>query len=107
MGYWDDKKPPKENFATRDDIAKLETKLNKLINKEEKPSESGGKKLVKSVAHGLGDIGKSLASPENKRRIRISQMVEGHDNPLRTTKVENPIAGRGAGMKKHKISNAP
>ncbi len=34
----------------------------------------GGKKLGKAVIKGLGDVAKSLASPNNKRRMKIAQL---------------------------------
>jgi len=63
-----------------------------------------GRRLAKSVARGFGDIAKSLNSPENKRRMKIAQMVEGRNNPMRRIRVSNPIAGRKAGMHRRNIS---
>jgi hypothetical protein len=108
MSYWDGKRPPKENFATKDDIKKLEKDIAKLGKREGEPSTAGAAgKLVKGMAKGFGDVAKSLATPSTGRRMRIAQMVDGKNNPLRRTKVENPIAGRGAGIKRRRISNAP
>ncbi len=108
MGFWDDKKPPKENFATKNDIKKLEEDVQKLLKDKDQPDTKGAtSKLIKGMGRGLGDIAKSLGHPEDKRRMKIAQMVEGKHNPMRTTRVSNPIAGRGAGMKRHHISDAP
>ena len=107
MGFWDDKKPPKEDFANKEDIKKLQKDLDKLLKDKDEPDTKGAtQKLVGSIQHGFGDIAKSLSSNENKRRMRIAQMP-GKKAPIARTKVENPIAGRGAGIKKHHISNAP
>jgi len=108
MGFWDDKKPPKEDFSTKDDIKRLEKDIEE-IKKQTKPVQTQGAtgRLVKAVGRGMGDLASSLNSPENKKRMRIAQMVDGKHNPMRTTKVSNPIAGREAGMKRHRISNAP
>ena len=108
MGFWDGKKPKTEDFATKEDIKKLQNDIGKLLQDKDEPDTKGAtKKLIGGIARGLGDIGKSLASPENKRRMRIAQNVEGKNNPMRTTKVRNPIAGKNAGIRKHKISYAP
>jgi len=33
--------------------------------------------------------------------------MPGSKPPIARSKISNPIAGRGAGIKKHRISNAP
>src|SRR4030042_2082367 len=105
--FWDGKRPEQESFATKDDIKDLEKKIDNMAKKDEPVQTQGAaRKLVGGLAHGLGDIGRSLASPENKKRMRIAQMP-GRKPPIARTKVENPIAGRGAGIKKRRISNAP
>lgn len=70
---------------------------------------SGGTKvgLVGNVARGFGNIARSLSTPRNKRRMRIAQMVDGKDAPMRRVRVQNPIAGKMAGMNHHKVSDAP
>ncbi len=108
MGFWEDKRPKKEVFATRDDIRKLQRDIERLAKDKDQPNTGGATgKLVKGMARGFGDVAKSLATPSTGRRMRIAQMVEGKHNPMRTTRVENPIAGRGAGIKRRRISNAP
>jgi len=108
MGFWSDKKPKPENFATTEDIKKLRRDIEKLAKDKDQPDTKGAtSKLVKGLAHGFGNIAESLSHPESKKRMRIAQMVQGSKNPMRITKVENPIAGKGAGMKRHHISNVP
>lgn len=108
MGFWDDKKPPKEDFISKEDFKKLQKDMEKLLKDKDQPDTKGASnRLVGSIKHGFGDVAKSLATPQNKRRMRIAQMVEGSKNPLRRTRVENPIAGRKAGMKRRHISDAP
>lgn len=105
MAFWDDKKPPKETFVTKDDINELEMKLEKAINKPVAP-ENSGKKLIKGMAKGIGQIAESLNEPDSEKRPRISRISQ-RKAPIARTRVENPIAGRNAGMKRHHISNAP
>jgi len=105
MGFWDDKKPPKEDFASKKDIKKLEQQLEKLTKQQEIKAGTAGK-LVKGMAKGFGDIGRSLANPESKQRPRISQMPGGKA-PIASYNTTNPISGRSAGIKRHHISNAP
>ena len=108
MGYWSDKKPKKESFASEEDINKLRKDIERLAKDKDQPDTAGAtSKLVKGMGRGLGDIAKSLSTAQNKRRMRIAQMVDGKNNPLRRTRVENPIAGRNAGMKRRHISDAP
>ena len=108
MRFWDDKKPPKENFASKDDITKMQRDIEKLLKDKDQPDTRGAtSKLVGSLAKGFGNVAKSLSTAQNKRRMRISQMVEGKHNPMRTTRVSNPIAGKNAGLRKRKISYAP
>jgi len=108
MGFWDDKKPPKEDFDSKEEIDELKKTIARLLKDKDQPNTKGAtSKLVKGMGKGMGDIARSMAHPEDKRRMRISQMVEGKHNPMRTTRVENPIAGRGAGIKRHHISDAP
>jgi len=107
MGFWDDKKPPKEDFASKEDILKMRRDVEKLLKDKDEPDTKGAtKRLVGGLSKGFGDIAKSLGSNENKKRMRIAQMP-GKKAPIARTRVENPIAGRGAGIKKHHISNAP
>src|SRR3990167_1901 len=101
MGFWDDKRPKPEKFASEEDIKKLQRDMEKLLKDKDQPdTKEATSKLVKNLAHGFGDIAESLAHPESKRRIRISQMP-GKNPPIARTRVENPIAGRGAGIKRH------
>ena len=110
--YWDDKRPKEEDFATKDDLDKLDRKIDKLIEQEEKMHRGSGsnldtaKKVVGGVARGLGDIAKSLSTPNTSRRMKIGQMPE-RKAPIARTRPQNPIAGRNAGIKKHRISDAP
>jgi len=108
MGYWDDKKPKPESFATKDDIKELEKKLDKLVRSEQQPEGkfTAAKKMVGGIAHGLGDVARSLNTPSTGRRMKIGQMPE-RKAPIARTKVKNPIAGVNAGMKRHRISDAP
>lgn len=107
MGFWDDKKPKQESFATKDDVKELDKKLEKLMKQEQSQTAMGAaKKMVGGVAKGLSDVAKSLNTPNTGRRMRIGQMME-RKPPIARTKVKNPIAGENAGMKRHKISNAP
>jgi hypothetical protein len=106
MGFWDDKKPKPENFATKDDIKRLGQDIEQLGKHNRVKTEGATGKVVKSVGKGFSDVAKSLGSAQNKRRMRIAQMP-GSKPPIARTKVENPIAGRNAGMKRHHISNAP
>jgi len=107
MGFWDDKKPPKEDFASKEDIKKLQKDIEKLAKDKDQPDTKGAtSKLVKGFGKGLGDIGRSLASSENKKRMRIAQMPD-RKPPIARTRVSNPIAGREAGMKRRRISDAP
>jgi len=106
MGFWDDKKPPKEDFATKDDTAKMRHDIEKLLKDKDQPDTKGAtSKLIGSLAHGFGNIAKSLSSPQNKQRMRIAQMPI--KPPIARTKISNPVAGKNAGIKKHHISNAP
>ncbi len=108
MGYWDDKKPKTEDFASKEDIKAIREELKKLEkNTEPEKKESGGMKLVKGMGKGLGDIAKSLNSPESGRRMKIAQMTKGKNNPLRSTRVTSRVAGRNAGIKKHRIDDVP
>lgn len=107
MGFWDDKKPPKEDFATKDDISKMKKDVEKLLKDKDEPDTKGAtKRLVGGFGKGFGDIAKSLASNENKKRMRIAQMP-GKKTPIARTNISNPIAGNGAGIKRRKISYAP
>lgn len=107
MGFWDDKKPPKEDFASKDDIKKLQRDVEKLLKDKDEPDTKGAtSKLVKNVSRGFGDVAKSLSTAQNSRRMRIAQMP-GKKAPIARTRIHNPIAGNGAGIKKHRISYAP
>mgnify|MGYP001561467620 CR=1 FL=1 len=107
MGFWDDKKPPKEDFATKEDIKKLERDIQKLLKDKDQPDTAGaGSKLVKGMAKGFGNIARSLSTSENKKRMRIAQMPGGKA-PIATYNTCNPISGKSAGIKRHHISNAP
>lgn len=107
MGFWDDKKPKKENFANEEDIKKLRKDIEKLAKDKDQPDTKGAtSKLAKGMGRGLSDVAKSLSTAQNSRRMKIAQMP-GSKPPIVRTKVENPIAGRGAGMKRRKISDAP
>lgn len=106
MGFWTDKKPKPESFSTREDIKRLERDIERLAKQKEIETEGATHKLVRHVGKGLGDIGKSLATSENKKRMKIAQMP-GSKPPIVRTKVKNPIAGRNAGMKRRHISDAP
>jgi len=108
MGFWDDKRPPKENFASKDDIAKMKRDVEKLLKDKDEPDTKGAtKRLVGSLTKGFGDIAKSLSTSENKRRMRIAQMPGKRAPIARLGDVHNPIAGRNAGIRRRKISNAP
>jgi len=106
MGYWDGKRPPKENFATKEDIKKLEKDMEKVTKQTAPQTQNTANRMMGSVKKGIGDIAESLSHPESKRRMRIAQMP-GKKPPIARTRIENPIAGRGAGIKKRRISNAP
>ena len=107
MGFWDDKRPLKEDFATKEDIKKLQKDIDKLLKDKDQPDAKGAtSRLVGSLGRGFSDIAKSLSTSENARRMRIAQMP-GKKAPIARTKIENPIAGRRAGIKRHRISNAP
>jgi len=107
MGFWDDKRPKKESFASEEDIKRLRKDVEKLLKDKDQPDTKGAtSKLVKNIAHGFGDVAKSLSTAQNSRRMKIAQMP-GSKPPIVRTKVENPIAGRGAGMKRRRISDAP
>jgi len=107
MGFWDDKKPKKESFVTKEDLAKMQRDMEKLLKDKDQPDTGGAtSKLVKGMRKGFGDVAKSLATPQSSRRMRIAQMP-GSKPPIVRTKVSNPIAGRNAGMRHRHISDAP
>jgi len=108
MGFWNDKKPKPENFASEEDIKRIRKDLERVEKSIEpfQQKQSTNKRVIKALSRGFGDIAESLSHPEDKRRPRISQMP-GKRNPMRTTRVSNPIAGRNAGMRRHRISSAP
>jgi len=106
MAFWDDKKPKPENFATKEDIEKLQREMRGVREDIPTTKSNDGKKFIKMLGKGLNDIGESLNTSENKKRMRIAQMP-GKRPPIARTKISNPIAGRGAGIKKNRISNAP
>lgn len=68
---------------------------------------SKGGKFIRNVGRSFGDIGKSLASPENRRRMRISQMPGRRAAIAQVSNGPNPISGNGAGLHHHHISLAP
>jgi hypothetical protein len=106
MGFWDDKRPPKEDFASKDDRKKLQKDMERLLKDKGQPDTKGAsQRIVGSMKKGFGDIVESLSHPEHGRRMRISQMPKRP--PIARSRVENPIAGRGAGIKRRKISYAP
>lgn len=107
MGFWDNKKPKPESFATKDDVKKMQRDVEKLLKDKDEPDTKGAtRRLVGNLSKGFGDVAKSLSTSENSRRMRIAQMP-GKRAPIARSRIENPIAGRGAGIKKHRISNAP
>jgi len=109
MGFWDDKKPPKENFADKEDIKKLRQDLERVAKSVEpfQQKQSTNKRVIKALGRGFGDIVESLSHPEDKRRPKICQMP-GKKAPIgRIDDVHNLIAGKNAGMKRHRISYAP
>ena len=106
MGFWDDKKPKPEKFASGEDIKKLQRDIEKLLKDKDQPDTKGAtSRLVKNLAHGFGDIAESLAHPESKRRMRIAQMPVRP--PITTYNRTNPISGKNAGIKRRRISYAP
>ncbi len=105
--FWDGKRPKEEDFATKEDLAKMQKDIEKLLKDKDEPDTMGAtKKLVKGMSRGIGDIARSLNSPDSDRRPKIAR-ISARKPPIARTRVENPIAGRGAGIKKHRISNAP
>ena len=86
------------------DDVDVEASLRKALSeRDERVEETQGKKFVRHMGRGITDIAKSMAHPSDKRRMKIAQMVEGKDNPMRTVRVSNPIAGHGAGTRRHDI----
>ena len=86
------------------DDVDVEASLRKALSeRDERIEEKRGRRFVRHMGRGITDIAKSLNTPENKRRMKISQMVEGKHSPMRTTRVSNPIAGHNAGMHRHDI----
>ena len=64
-----------QGIATKDDVKKLSRELDNNLRRQGQPS--GGQianRAVKMMGRGFGDIGRSLASPANEHRPRISQM---------------------------------
>lgn len=107
MGFWDDKKDKPENFATKDDIKELNKKLEKLMKKEQPENAMGtAKKVIGGISRGINNVAKSLNTPNSGRRMKIGQMPD-RKPPIARTRPQNPVAGRNAGMKKHRISDAP
>ena len=106
MGFWDGKRPPQENFADKEDIAKLRKELDLIRKQQEGKQQSGLLRAVKFGAEGFNDIAESLAHSQHKRRLRIAQMP-GRKAPISRLNIHNPIAGANAGMHHHRISNAP
>jgi hypothetical protein len=107
--FWDKKRPEEESFASKEDVDKLDAKIDKLLKEEEeknKPSISPARKMVGGISKGLGDIAKSLNTPNTGKRMRIGQMPD-RKSPIARTHPHNPIAGIAAGMKRHHISDAP
>jgi hypothetical protein len=107
MGYWTDKKPKPENFATKDDVKELDRKLEKLLKQEQPQTTMGAaRKVVGGISKGINDVARSLNTSNSGKRMRIGNMPD-RKPPIARTKVHNPIAGESAGMKRHRISNAP
>ena len=108
MGFWDDKKPKPESFADKEDIKRLEKELNE-VKKTLAPfqqREGSGKKVMKVLARGFGDIAESMNEPDSKRRPRIARMMSGKP-PIARSMPVCPVAGKNAGIKRHSISYAP
>ena len=105
MGFWDDKKPPKEDFATKEDIKKLEKDIQKLLKDKDQPDTKGATtKLVKGMVKGFNAFNENVKDPS--KRIRIARTPENRSEiPIANTTVESPLAP-GAGIKRHHISYA-
>ena len=109
-------KVDKGEFGEKEERGKIDRRLAaELEDKEERleaireasGGRSVGQRTVKSFARGFGDIAKSLASSENRRRMRIAQMP-GRKTPIaQVSNGPNPVSGRNAGLHRHNISNAP
>jgi len=108
MGFWSNKKPKPENFASEEDIKRIRKDLERIEKSIEpfQQKQSTNKRVIKALGKGFGDIAESLSHPESKRRMRISQMP-GRKTPIATYNTTNPISGKNAGIKRHRISNAP
>ncbi len=75
MGNQKQDLPRKLEQQNEEEIKKLKARLirDKQLQDSHQEAE-GGKKLGKAVIKGLGDVAKSLASPNNKRRMKIAQL---------------------------------
>ncbi len=60
--------------ASRKDLDRMERKLSRQRTSSGEGVARGAGRAVRMISKGFGDIGKSLASPSNKRRPRIAQM---------------------------------
>lgn len=107
MSFWDDKKPPKEDFATKDDIEKMKRDFERLLKDKDEPDTKGATyKMAKSIGKGISDIAKSLSDPASDKRPRIARMQK-KKAPIARPNTTSPLAGRNPGIKRGKISYAP
>jgi hypothetical protein len=110
--FWDKKRPEEEHFASKEDVDKIDAKLDKLLKEEQQKQQQNtgslatAKRMIGGVSKGFGDIAKSLGTSSSEKRMKIGQMPD-RKPPIARTRPQNPIAGQNAGIKKHRISDAP
>lgn len=65
-----------QQLVTKSDLNRFRKDVQQQSNRKEarEQVQTSGQKMIKWIAHGFGNVAQSLNNPNDKRRMRISQM---------------------------------